>query len=127
MSVNRTICVRILKICESRSIFMAQHETIFILIALKLVSMKSKYSKLVGTFCNCSAPWVLSSNIVKNLGTPQLPDSLLPMGMKTEENNTKIFQITPCKLSLKLFLKASIACILFNMKSNCFGEPFIVS
>jgi len=29
------------------------------------------------------------------IGTPQLPDSLLPMGMKTEENNTKIFQITP--------------------------------
>lgn len=31
------------------------------------------------------------------IGTPQLPDSLLPMGMKSEENNTKIFQITPCK------------------------------
>ena len=30
------------------------------------------------------------------IGTPQLPDSLLPMGMKAEENNTKIFQIAPC-------------------------------
>lgn len=29
------------------------------------------------------------------IGTPQLPDSLLPMGMKSEENNTKIFQIQP--------------------------------
>jgi hypothetical protein len=27
------------------------------------------------------------------IGTPQLPDSLLPMGMKTAENNTKLFQI----------------------------------
>ena len=36
------------------------------------------------------------------IGTPQLPDSLLPMGMKAEENNTKIFQIQPCN-NLKLF------------------------
>ena len=31
------------------------------------------------------------------IGTPQLPDSLLPVGMKAEENHTKIFQISPCK------------------------------
>ncbi len=30
------------------------------------------------------------------IGAPQLPDSLLPMGMKAEDNNTKIFQIQPC-------------------------------
>ena len=34
------------------------------------------------------------------IGTPQLPDSLLPMGMKTEENHTKIFQIAPCNFIL---------------------------
>ena len=31
------------------------------------------------------------------LGAPQLPDSLLPMGMRAEDNYTKIFQISPCK------------------------------
>lgn len=31
------------------------------------------------------------------IGAPQLPDSLLPMGMKPEDNYTKIFQIDPCK------------------------------
>jgi polyribonucleotide 5'-hydroxyl-kinase len=31
------------------------------------------------------------------VGAPQLPDSLLPVGMKSEDNFTKIFQITPCK------------------------------
>jgi hypothetical protein len=30
------------------------------------------------------------------IGAPQLPDSLLPMGMKAEDNYTKIFQISPC-------------------------------
>lgn len=30
------------------------------------------------------------------IGAPQLPDSLLPMGMKPEDNFTKIFQIPPC-------------------------------
>ena len=31
------------------------------------------------------------------IGAPQLPDSLLPMGMKAEDNYTKVFQIAPCK------------------------------
>jgi hypothetical protein len=30
------------------------------------------------------------------IGAPQLPDSLLPMGMKAEDNYTKIFRIQPC-------------------------------
>lgn len=34
------------------------------------------------------------------IGAPQLPDSLLPMGMKPEDNYTKIFQIAPCKVLL---------------------------
>jgi polyribonucleotide 5'-hydroxyl-kinase len=41
----------------------------------------------------------LGFNEVKiyKIGAPQLPDSLLPMGMKPEDNFTKVFQITPCK------------------------------
>ena len=31
------------------------------------------------------------------IGAPQLPDSLLPVGMRVEDNFTKIFPITPCK------------------------------
>ena len=43
----------------------------------------------------------LGFNEVKiyKIGAPQLPDSLLPMGMKPEDNFTKVFQITPCKSS----------------------------
>ena len=42
-------------------------------------------------------------NIYK-IGTPQLPDSLLPVGMKSEDNNTKIFQIVPCNLFAYILL-----------------------
>jgi polyribonucleotide 5'-hydroxyl-kinase len=40
----------------------------------------------------------LGFNEVKiyKIGAPQLPDSLLPMGMKPEDNFTRVFQITPC-------------------------------
>jgi polyribonucleotide 5'-hydroxyl-kinase len=31
------------------------------------------------------------------IGTPNLPDSLLPVGMSREENNTRVYRITPCK------------------------------
>jgi polyribonucleotide 5'-hydroxyl-kinase len=34
---------------------------------------------------------------IYKIGAPQLPDSLLPMGMKPEDNFTRVFQITPCK------------------------------
>lgn len=33
------------------------------------------------------------------IGAPQLPDSLLPVGMKAEDNFTKIFPISPCTIS----------------------------
>lgn len=40
----------------------------------------------------------VSFNEVKifKIGAPQLPDSLLPVGMKAEDNFTKIFPIIPC-------------------------------
>lgn len=38
------------------------------------------------------------------IGAPQLPDSLLPMGMKAEDNYTKIFQISPCKNTIFIYL-----------------------
>lgn len=31
------------------------------------------------------------------IGTPNLPDSLLPVGMSREENNTRVYRITPCE------------------------------
>ena len=37
-------------------------------------------------------------NIFK-IGAPQLPDSLLPMGMKSEDNYTKIFKMSPSKMA----------------------------
>ena len=33
---------------------------------------------------------------VFKIGAPQLPDSLLPVGMKAEDNFTKIFPVIPC-------------------------------
>ena len=59
----------------------------------------------------------LGFNEVKifKIGAPQLPDSLLPMGMKPEDNYTKIFKIPPCKR--KIFFiniyKISFDCYLF--------------
>lgn len=44
-------------------------------------------------------PYVLNLNDAKifKIGAPHLPDSLLPMGMKPEDNFTRVFQITPSK------------------------------
>ncbi len=30
------------------------------------------------------------------VGAPQLPDSMLPMGMNRDDNYTKVFKISPC-------------------------------
>ena len=71
------------------------------------------------------------------IGAPQLPDSLLPMGMKAEDNYTKIFKIAPCKClfackmlyitkviqriySLLLGRKYSIFLLFFNKFSKFF-------
>ena len=50
------------------------------------------------------------------IGAPQLPDSLLPVGMKAEDNFTKIFPISPCIISLLLF--PSIIIFRFQMFVN---------
>jgi len=48
------------------------------------------------------------------IGAPQLPDSLLPMGMKPEDNYTKIFQKAPCKFCV---LNSLVACFFKSKKS----------
>ena len=41
---------------------------------------------------------------IYKIGTPQLPDHLLPMGMKMEDNSTKIFATIPCVYFICFFV-----------------------